>query len=125
VTKVVDLKSLPALAGWVIPPLAAGPLHVTRQRVFQMIEEGKIKSAVRVPGVGDRPAAYLIRIVEIVKLATENCPECRKITSDTGTAPEFCRHCDFGDQDIIYPEAADPEPVAHAVPHELAETTAQ
>lgn len=116
-TKVVDLSSLPALRGAVIPPVAARALRVTRQRVFQMIEEGKIKTAIRVPGLpGKRPAAYLIRIAEIVELAVENCPECQKLTAEDPDhiIPEFCRHCDFGEQDIIYP--GDPEPVEHAMP---------
>lgn len=118
-TKVVDLASLPALKGSVIPPVAAVPLRVSRQRVFQMIEEGKIKSAVRVPGLpGKRPAAYLIRIAEVMELAVENCPDCQAAIA-AGEKVPYCRHCDFGEQDIVYGDA---EPVEHAVPHQVPET---
>ena len=63
-TKVRVLADLPVLAGWLTFPEAARALGVSRQRFYQMVEEGKITTAVR---VGPRPY-HLVEEQEIDKL---------------------------------------------------------
>jgi hypothetical protein len=62
---------VPVLRGWVSFPAAAHKLDMTRQRMFQMLDEGKLTSVRRVPGAGDRPAAYLISDREMERLLAE------------------------------------------------------
>jgi hypothetical protein len=122
-TKVVDLKTLPVLRGWVALPPAALAMRVTRQRGFQMIEEGKIKSAHRVLGESEeaRPAAYLIRVSEVLELAVANCPRCQEdIEAHRGAGDEdyavaYCTHWQFPEQEVLY----DAEPVEHVTPAAL------
>jgi Helix-turn-helix domain len=64
----VDMTQVPELDGWLSVPVAAQELGVSRQRVFQMIQEGRIKSVRQIPGVGERPAAYVVRKAEIDQL---------------------------------------------------------
>lgn len=51
------------LEGWESLPVAAVRLSVKRQRIFQMIGEGKMEEddLRKVAGAGIRPAAYLVR----------------------------------------------------------------
>jgi len=62
-----DIADVEELDGWLSLPVAAQRLGVTRQRVYQMIQEGRIPSAAvrKIPGVGDRPAADVVREAEI------------------------------------------------------------
>ena len=62
---------VPVLKGWVSFPAAADKLGISRQRMFQMLDEGKLTSVRRVPGAGDRPAAYLITAREMERLVAE------------------------------------------------------
>lgn len=62
---------VPVLRGWVSFPDAADRLHVSRQRIFQMLDERKLASARRLPGSGDRPAAYVISEKEMERLLAE------------------------------------------------------
>jgi hypothetical protein len=64
----VNMADVPELDGWLSLPVAAQKLGVSRQRVFQMIQEDRIKSVRQIPGVGDRPAAYVVRLAEIDQL---------------------------------------------------------
>lgn len=57
--------TLEDLEGWIAFPVAAERLKVSRQRFFQMAEEGKLKTARKIPGTGERPAAYVVREAEI------------------------------------------------------------
>jgi hypothetical protein len=57
---------VPDLPGWESLPFAAARLRVKRQRLFQMgTEEHKLKSLHKLPGAGDRPAAYVVATAEI------------------------------------------------------------
>lgn len=67
----MKITDIPVLAGWVSLPVAAKRLNVTRQRLFQMVDEGKLTTIHRVPGAGDRPAAYVIRDTEVDRLQKE------------------------------------------------------
>ena len=94
---------VPVLEGKVSLPKAGLELHVSRQRMFQMIAEGKLPSARRIPGAGKRPAAYVIDQVELDSLlaaqrAAEECPQCAAARA-VGGEVEFCTH------------AGQPEPV--------------
>lgn len=62
---------MPVLKGWVSFPAAAHRLSISRQRVFQMLDEGKLPSARQLPGAGDRPAAYVISDKEMDRLLAE------------------------------------------------------
>jgi hypothetical protein len=64
-------KDVSVLEGWRSLPDAAVPLGVTRQRLFQMVDEGKLPSVRQVPGAGSRPAAYVISEAELCRLRRE------------------------------------------------------
>ncbi len=57
----IAMSDLPELAGWLTVPEAADDLSLSRQRVYQMIEEGKIKTCHR---LGRRPV-WIIREAEV------------------------------------------------------------
>lgn len=67
----VDRSWVPPLKGYVSFPVVARRLKVSRQRVFQMLDERKLTSAVQLPGAGDRPAAYAITVRELDRLLAE------------------------------------------------------
>jgi hypothetical protein len=56
----MKISNIPVLEGQVSLPVAAKRLNVTRQRLFQMVDEGKLTSIHKIPGAGARPAAYVI-----------------------------------------------------------------
>jgi predicted DNA-binding ArsR family transcriptional regulator len=64
-------RIIPALKGWVALPVLAEDLGVKRQRIFQMLHEGKLESAVQIPGTGNRPVAYLVSAEEAARLKAE------------------------------------------------------
>lgn len=66
-----DREWVPVLKGWHSFPEVALKLGVARQRIFQMLDEGKLLSARRVPGAGERPAAYVISTRELERLKAE------------------------------------------------------
>lgn len=66
-----EVRQIPVLAGWVSLPAAAKRLTVTRQRIFQMVDEGKLTTIHQILGAGERPAAYVIREAEVTKLQAE------------------------------------------------------
>lgn len=65
VDQVKPRDELEDLEGWISFPVAAERLGVSRQRFFQMAEEKKLKTARKIPGTGERPAAYVVREAEI------------------------------------------------------------
>lgn len=62
---------VPSLKGWVSFPDAADRLGISRQRVFQMLDEHKLTSARQLAGAGNRPAAYVISDREMDRLLAE------------------------------------------------------
>lgn len=70
-TQEVNRDWVPVLKGWHTFPVAADRLGVRRQRVFQMLDERKLTSARKLPGSGDRPAAYVISDAELERLLAE------------------------------------------------------
>jgi hypothetical protein len=96
-------KEVPELEGKVSLPVVGLKLKVSRQRIFQMIDEEKLRTVRRIPGAGVRPAAYVIDTAELdellaAQLAAEECPQCA-VDRANGAGAEFCTH------------AAQPEPV--------------
>jgi hypothetical protein len=67
------LPELPELPGWTNFTGAAQVLGVTRARVYQMVEERKIKSARRVPYT----KIYLVRIAELEKIKQDWAQEAK------------------------------------------------
>jgi hypothetical protein len=91
-------KNIPELAGWLSLPVAALRMKKTRQRAYQMAEDGTLKSVRQIPGAGPRPAAYVVRETEIENLvarerAAKTCPLCANARGQ-GTEVEFCPHAD-------------------------------
>jgi hypothetical protein len=87
---------VPELEGQVSLPKAGLELGVSRQRMFQMIDEGKLKTVRRIPGAGVRPAAYVISTAErdgllAAQRAAEECPQCAAARA-AGSEVEFCAH---------------------------------
>jgi hypothetical protein len=81
-------------------------IGVSRQWIFDMITAGKIKTARRVPGTGDRPAAIVMRTAEVEQLAalraaSESCAECKKLRN-LGKQPSLCEHTER--EEIRVPE---------------------
>ena len=62
---------IPALDGWVALPVLAEDLGVKRQRIFQMLWEGKLTSARQIPGTGTRPVAYVVSAEEAESLKAQ------------------------------------------------------
>jgi hypothetical protein len=62
---------IPALDGWVALPVLAEDLGVKRQRIFQMLWEGKLTSARQIPGTGTRPVAYVVSTAEAEQLKAQ------------------------------------------------------
>jgi hypothetical protein len=62
---------IPPLDGWVALPVLALDLGVKRQRIFQMLDEGKLLSARQIPGTGSRPVAYVVSTEEADRLKAE------------------------------------------------------
>lgn len=67
----MKVQTIPVLDGWVSLPVAAVRLKVSRQRLFQMVDEGKLITIHQILGAGDRPAAYVVREVEVTRLQAE------------------------------------------------------
>lgn len=91
-------RSIPALEGWVSIPVAGQMLDRTRQRLFQMGEEGKLKTIRQIQGSdpAGRPVGYVIREAEIQDLiaaeqAATECPQCAELKA-SGIKVEFCEH---------------------------------
>lgn len=62
---------VPVLKGWNTFPRVADELGIARQRVFQMLDERKLTSVRKLPGSGERPAAYVISDAELERLLAE------------------------------------------------------
>jgi hypothetical protein len=60
--------AIPELEGYISLPRAGKKLKVSRQRLFQMVDEGVLTSIRRISGAGSRPAAYVVKTVEVEKL---------------------------------------------------------
>lgn len=93
---------VPELEGKVSLPKAAAVLDVSRQRVFQMgAEEKKLLTLRRIAGAGDRPAAYVLDTIEVLRLRAKQCALCREAVA-AGADVDYCRHTD-----LVVPELAD------------------
>jgi hypothetical protein len=83
---------VPELDGWMSLPAAGDMLHVSRQRLFQMVQERKWESIHRIrgkapedPADSGRPAIYVVRTEEVERyLAAQR-------TAAEGAAPEPVR----------------------------------
>jgi choline dehydrogenase-like flavoprotein len=64
-------QQIPVLAGWMAFPAACARLGVSRQRLFQMKGEGKLRSVHKILGAADRPALYVVAEAEVEKLLRE------------------------------------------------------
>jgi hypothetical protein len=62
---------IPDLEDWVALPVLAEELGVKRQRIFQMLAEGKLTSARKIPGTGSRPVAYVVSAEEARQLKAQ------------------------------------------------------
>lgn len=87
---------IPDLPGWAIIPVAAGIVGLSRQWLSDLANSGELKSARRIPGTGERPAAIIVRMAEIETLKqavedTQTCTECRK-ERNAGKPPARCTH---------------------------------
>lgn len=78
---------IPVLPGWVSLPVAAAQLDVKRQRLFQMIDEGKLTTVHRIPGAGSRPAAYVVRVEEVNRLLAEQKAAEARVTASEVPVP--------------------------------------
>lgn len=59
-------RDIPELEDLLSVPVAATKyLGVTRQRVFQMLDEGKLTFIRKISGAGKRPAAYVVSKAEV------------------------------------------------------------
>lgn len=99
--RVETRKTIPDLTGWTSVPAAAQDIGVSRQWLFDLITAGKITSARRIPGTGDRPAAIVMRTAEVEQLkllrqAAQSCPECKKLRN-LGKQPAMCEHAERAD----------------------------
>lgn len=75
------------LDGWVALPVLADRLGVKRQRIFQMLDEGKLTSARYLPGTGSRPVAYMVSDEEAAALVAEQqAAKARAAARDEATA---------------------------------------
>jgi flavin-dependent dehydrogenase len=83
----IDLAELPELEGWLSFPVAADRLKVTRQRLHQMLQEGKFETARRIPGTGKRPAGYVIREAEVNKILEEQAVRTETEVPEPETVP--------------------------------------
>jgi hypothetical protein len=93
-----EMKDVPVLTGWLSLPVAGERLGRTRQRAYQLVQENVLKTARQIPGVGERPAAYIVRETEVSNLvarerAARSCPQCAELR-DAGSPQEFCPHTD-------------------------------
>jgi excisionase family DNA binding protein len=61
------MEELPELEGWLTLPEAASDLQISRQRFYQMVQEGKITTCRR---LGRRPI-YIVREQEIQELLAD------------------------------------------------------
>lgn len=92
-------RHIPVLAGWLSLPDAAQRMGKTRQRAYQMADDGVLKTVRQIPGAGPRPAAYVVRETEIDNLvarerAAKTCLQCKAQREAGGEVPEFCPHAD-------------------------------
>jgi hypothetical protein len=57
----INLRALPQLEGWLTFTQAAAELGISRQRFYQLAEDGKLQTATR---LGERPT-YIVRTAEV------------------------------------------------------------
>jgi hypothetical protein len=101
-------KNIPVLAGWLSLPVAAERMGKTRQRAYQMAEDGTLKTVRLIPGAGPRPAAYVVRETEIANYvarerAAKTCPQCKAQREAGGEVPEYCEHIQVPAEDETVP----------------------
>lgn len=75
VPRTAERKSIPVLRGWTSLPKAGSLLGVSRQRLFQMVDEGKWTTIHQIPGKPSddpndekRPALLVVADWEVDKL---------------------------------------------------------
>jgi hypothetical protein len=80
-----DNRAIPVLEGWMIVPVAAEILGLSRQWVWELVTVNgtSFRNVRRLPGTGERPAAILVRASEVERIrqaraATPGCPQCRR-----------------------------------------------
>jgi hypothetical protein len=80
---------IPDLDGWTALPVLADDLGVKRQRIFQMLWEGKLTSARKIPGTGTRPVAYVVSTEEANRLKAEQAAAKAKAQARDEAASEL------------------------------------
>lgn len=96
--------NIPVLAGWLSLPVAAEMTGLSRQHLHRQVSKGAgaLQNVRQVRGVGDRPAAILVREAEVQRLIRERaadagCPECRKVAAAAGQPVDVTKMlCDHG-----------------------------
>jgi hypothetical protein len=99
----LDRRSIPVLKEWVSLPDAGARLRLTRQRLFQMVDENKWKTLHQIPGKPSddpeeekRPALLVVRLSEVEAMlaaqkAAGGCPACAGVSGDVNVpAEKFC-----------------------------------
>lgn len=102
-------KRLRVLPGWIAAPVAAERLGLSRQYVFDLINDEKI-DAFMIQGTGERPACIIVREITVTRMVKERaarsgCPECRKLR-EGGTEVTECAHVQTAAQAAEDPEIA-------------------
>lgn len=84
--ELIRMEDLPELEGWLTLPEAAKLLGLTRQRVYQMVQVGTLKSVMK---LGDKPT-YIIRKAEIEPLVQARLSDTRKLLAqlEAGVEPD-------------------------------------
>lgn len=82
-------NDIPALEGWTALPVLALELGVKRQRIFQMLDEGKLTSARLIPGTGSRPVAYVVSDEEAAELKAQQAAAKAKAQARDEAASEL------------------------------------
>ena len=67
----MKIEDVQELEGWHSFPEAAQALGVARQRINQLLDEGKLKSVRKVLGAGARPAVLLLSQQDLDRLLAE------------------------------------------------------
>lgn len=112
----INTAGLPRLEGWQTVPEAASDLGVTRQRFYQMVNEGKIQT---VHTIGRRPV-LIVRTAEIVKLVRERAESEVEAEAEAAAAGKGLELADDG-----WPTARRQAELAASVRREEAAETAE
>jgi hypothetical protein len=88
-------RKLKRLPGWIAAPVAAERLGLSRQWVFDMINDGRL-DAFEIGGTGARPACIIVRESTVTRWIAERaarngCPQCR-VLREGGAEVTECVH---------------------------------